>query len=183
MENAQKLGFWIRAHHSKPLTHLKLQKLAFYCYGAALAFDLENEIGTDISFQPWEHGPVNRELWDGYKGFGASPLPTDDLPLVSYSDTTSELLEAVLAVYGKLDAWALRNQSHLEKPWKDSYEKKCEEIDKDELRKHFHAKFYDSAKFPEYLLHASNFAIDGLPSCEYRDIKDLAKRVRQAFGE
>jgi uncharacterized phage-associated protein len=183
MTDANKLGLWIRKNHAGALTHLKLQKLSFYCYGAALAFNRDDEVGNDISFQAWDHGPVNVELWREYKNYGATPIPASLDFTPTYSRETENELIDILSIYSRLDAWSLRNQSHLEAPWQRAYDEKLPEIDKDELRKHFIKKFHAPVRFPEYLLRASNFAIDGIPLCEYRDIRHLAESVRQAFGE
>lgn len=69
----RKLSDWILSRSPEGLTHLKLQKLVFYCYSAAVAHGLEAQIGA-IELEAWEHGPVSRTLWDEYRGCAAEPI-------------------------------------------------------------------------------------------------------------
>jgi uncharacterized phage-associated protein len=181
--NAIKLGLWIRKNHAGALTHLKLQKLAFYCYGAALAFNRDDEVGSDINFQAWEHGPVNVDLWHDYKGFGAMPIPPSSESTPTYTSETEEILIDILSIYGRLDAWSLRNQSHLETPWYTASTRQPPAIDREELRTHFNQKYRSTVRCPEYLLRASNFALDGIPLSEYPSLRELARSLRLAFGQ
>lgn len=74
---ALRLASWIRAHDAAPdaLTHLKLQKLSFYAWGIGAALGYIDELG-DVSFEPWEHGPVNRTIWARYRQHGSGPIAT-----------------------------------------------------------------------------------------------------------
>lgn len=111
MSNADRLALRIAAlAPSKPdrLTHLKLQKLVFYAYGACLAFNEEKEVGADITFEAWEHGPVCRPIWASYRQFGSNPLPPFSVKGQPYSPSVEEVLAEVVDVYGLLSAWQLR---------------------------------------------------------------------------
>ena len=80
MSVSRDFALWIRAKlpaDKLPLTHLKLQKLMFYGYGAALAFDCERALGGKIAFEAWEHGPVNREVWKEYKDHGSRSIDSN----------------------------------------------------------------------------------------------------------
>jgi hypothetical protein len=61
-------------------THLKLQKLTFYAYGAARAFGEQVPV---VRFRNRQHGPVCVEVWERYKYAHAEPVRIDPaLPLV-----------------------------------------------------------------------------------------------------
>lgn len=181
MEHAEQLARWIRSNvDERPdlLTHLKLQKLAFYCFGACLAFDLDAEVGTDITFEAWEHGPVCRPLWSVYRSNGGNPIPRPTGRAVRYSAPTERVMKNVLDVYGLLPAWLLRQESHLEAPWKVAWLQRAP-ISNDALRRHFVAKFKDGpVHLPEYLANSSSSALDGIPTRDYRTLDGLAQFAR-----
>lgn len=186
MYNARDLANWIRATvptDREPLTHLKLQKLIFYCYGAALAFRFESALGG-IAFEPWDHGPVNRDVWKDYRDYRGTPIPSLDRRCApEYPSSAQRHLQDVIDVYGVMDAWSLRQETHLEEPWIKAYNDKLSEIPEDWLRQHFVTKFNPPAEkmvaYPEYLLRASNFALDRVPVRGHRSLHDLAIAVKR----
>lgn len=189
MTPARRLAAWIEANYpyKDALTHLKLQKLMFYCAGVALAFDQESDLGGPIPFEPWGHGPVNREVWRSFRHFKAAPLPTGDefvrlLDVLSdnrtYSATTHNTMFCALKVYGALDAWSLRCQTHLERPWQNAYTGQLKVIDAEAIRGHFRAKYRAGpVSSPEWVLDPGTFKIDGLPVRTHRSLQDLAESV------
>jgi uncharacterized phage-associated protein len=185
MDAAEKLANWIlvRARESDVggVTHLKLQKLLFYVYGAALAFDHDREVGP-VSFEAWKHGPVVREVWRKYHAYGRDPIPaaTNASP---YCDATERDLLDALTVYGALDAWSLRQESHLEQPWIDAFEASETSIPADELRAYFKTKYLGEVRFPRQYLVASNLSIDGIPEHAYATLHDLAAAVTSTRDE
>jgi len=181
MECALTLAQWLIGNHPGPVTHLKLQKLAFYSYGAALAFDQHAELGP-IAFEAWEHGPVNRQIWAKYRGSGREPLARPaELPC--YGAGLSQTLHDVLTVYGSMSAWALRNESHHEAPWEDAYKqvRSGAVIDPAALRAHFTDKLRPGAvKIPGELLRSWSFAVDRIPRQGFASLHDLAEKLRVA---
>lgn len=187
MDNALKLAHWIRArlpYRRELLTHLKLQKLAFYCYGAALGFGVATEVGDDICFEAWAHGPVCRPLWAHYRAHGKGPidfLSEADAP--TYSPAVEELLLDTLKVYGALQAWSLREESHLEAPWQRAYAAAEKVIPSDDLAAHFRAKFVEGeVPFPEYLLFSSSARLDGIPVRGCASLHELASVVHSVVS-
>jgi uncharacterized phage-associated protein len=183
VENAAKLAQWILAnvpYRREGMTHLKLQKLAFYCYGAALAFDCDGDVGSDVTFEAWEHGPVCRDVWQTYKGFKGTVIPwlaADAAP--TYGAEATRRMRDALAVYGAMNAWSLRQESHLEAPWV-AHSKAADVIPTEELRQHFHRKFAaGTVQFPEYLLHGSSAQLDGIPVRGCGSLEELATIVER----
>ena len=187
-EAVSQLASWIIRNYAytqrEPLTHLKLQKLFFYCYGALLAGDLESEVGPEIIFEPWAHGPVNRALYDMFKVKGAKPITADDCghsPI--YSSAVSQVLCDASIVYGAMSAWSLREQTHLEEPWHSAYSRRNRLIDSSRLKAFFKTKFASgSVSAPEYLFGLGSFKIDGIPVQTYRNLHDLAATVQRVFS-
>jgi uncharacterized phage-associated protein len=123
------------------ITHLKLQKLVYYCQAWYLAnFDTPL---FEEDFQAWAHGPVARSVYDRFKGnqwaaleaSGKSRLPSE------YHD----FVAAVYDEYGQFGAKKLEKMTHEEAPWRDVRgslppEARCEDIiPKIEIR-NFYAK-------------------------------------------
>lgn len=176
----QMLANWILSSlPPNTTTHLKLQKLAFYCVGAALAYGCEAGLGGTISFEAWEHGPVSRVLWNTYRDHGAQAIPSPAAP-VGYGEPVRTVLQDVLEVYGVMTAWQLRQQSHLEKPWMDT--PSGSRIGEDAIRTHFRGKFFGNVRLPEMLAQQWSFSIDGMPVLGFPSLHDLARSLRSASG-
>lgn len=180
MAAATDFAKWILVHSaSRPTTHLKLQKLAFYCFGAAAAHDQEGAIG-DLRFEAWEHGPVNRAIYDEYRLFGANVIEPPPR-CREYSTSLSGVLADALAVYGSLDAWSLRQQSHLETPWIEARRASTSEIDPLAIKRHFRAKFRGGhVGYPEYLADTGSFRLDRIPVRGFDSLAELAAAVRRS---
>ena len=139
--------------HYGPMSHLKLQKLLFYCDAYCLAF-FEEELISD-RFEAWVHGPVCRRVYDEMKG--ASVLYTD----MEYSPTegmdedsefeelSSDIKDLITDVLGNLNEWTgyqLEISTHNELPWQEarvgySEAQKCHvEISKETTRTFYRAQ-------------------------------------------
>jgi uncharacterized phage-associated protein len=172
--NAIALAAWL-ARRAQPLDHLKLQKLAFYAYGAALSRDLD-DLG-DLRFYAWRHGPVNLEIYHEHKGLGRAPVPVPAGPGPAYSAEVEDLLGDVVAIYSRLSSWQLREESHLEAPWQRT--PPSAEIPREVIQVHFKAKFARGAvALPRNLLGAWSFAADGLATQTWESLRDLANALR-----
>lgn len=179
-QQAQNLTGWIRAWYpySDALTHLKLQKLAFYCHGIALAHDLAQPFSR-LTFEPWEHGPVCRPIWEQFRHLGSQPLGPPHTQGPTLPPTTTQLLLDVLTVYGALDAWRLRQQTHREAPYLLAWQAKRPYIDPEETRAHFHRLYRRGAVDPpEWLFDGGSFSVDGIPLYRYASIGALADALR-----
>lgn len=106
------------------MSHLKLQKLLFYCDAYHLAyFDGESLIPQD--FEAWIHGPVCREVYNNLKeksllyadlGFDNSYDPAKKIS-ASLNSTQQELIADVLNELTQWTGFELENSTHNELPW------------------------------------------------------------------
>ncbi len=181
--NAVELSKWI-IHNLPPseqedlaLTPLKLQKLLFYCYGISIAkgFDYFSE---SMSFEAWKHGPVSRTVYEKYNN---SPITNE--PYTPFPEDLNLFLKNVLYIYGSLDAWKIRQQSHLEAPWKTAFHKGKLLIDKIEIKNYFAQKYFSNAPIygPEYVFDLSSFTLDGIPTVGYSSFEELAAAAKRIF--
>lgn len=145
-------------------THLKLQKLLFYCYGAARA---HGEAVPFIRFHNWKHGPVCVEVYEYFSSYGSSSLPQPS----GVSSLSGAARDAV-RVYGALSAWQLRNESHLEAPWVET--SLGQEIPDESIVRHFTAKFRDSIQAPQNLAGSWSLSADQLPALRASSLAKLA---------
>lgn len=164
------------------LTHLKLQKLAFYCYGALLAFDLDRQTGK-LLFEAWKHGPVCPDIYARYSEFGREPLPRPTRA-ITYGAQVESVLRDVVNVYGRLAAWQLREESHEELPWQNTFnESERRPIDNESLRAHFRAKFRGPVvAFPERLFGGSSFLLDRIPVPTFLTLAEMSSAATRILG-
>ena len=104
------------------MSHLKIQKILFYCEAYHLAYFDESLI--DENFEAWVHGPVCREVFDSLKDKsilysdltygGESVLPKVDAELIS---TQIQILNDVLGALSKWTDIELEDATHQEAPW------------------------------------------------------------------
>jgi uncharacterized phage-associated protein len=103
----------------KPVSAMKLQKLAFYAKAWHAVWD-DEELFPE-NFRAWVNGPVCYELYERHRGqFSVSDWPTGNASLLTNSET--ETVRSIVDSYGKLSAWELSNLTHSEAPWLDARE-------------------------------------------------------------
>jgi uncharacterized phage-associated protein len=175
---AMRLAHHVLAHTSG-VDHLKLQKLCFYAYGAAIALSPQaaGDLG-EIEFEPWKHGPVSRVVWDAFKTHKAEVIP----PPVGAAELQTEPLRTTLNdaldVYGSMTSWAIRCESHLEEPWLRA-RAEGRKITNDEIRTHFVRKFErGNVTLPSYLAGAASSALDGIPTARFESLGEMARALR-----
>ena len=104
------------------ITHLKLQKLIYYCQAWYLAF--YDKPLFDEPIQAWAHGPVVPVLWHRFKHYGWQAIDPEKLatnPLAELDERARDMIDEVWATYGSLSGSELRRLTHKEPPWKDAY--------------------------------------------------------------
>lgn len=102
------------------LTHLKVQKLLYYCYGHVLA---AHDVRLfDEPFKAWQHGPVLDSIYTEYKQYGRQVLPIVEGPVViELPHSIMATIHEVLGGYGQYSAWCLREMTHNEAPWQKAF--------------------------------------------------------------
>lgn len=117
------------------LSNLKLQKLCHYAQGFALAV-----WGRELFDEPverWQHGPVVSVVYHAYKHWDRARItePTDGEPLAD--EQARELLDAVYKHYSQYSAWALRERTHREPPWKEASQAGADYLSRDTTARFF----------------------------------------------
>lgn len=106
------------------LSHLKLQKLLYYCEAYHLAYFKRSVI--DENFEAWVHGPVCRELYNTLKDLSIihSEVTYDgDKEKVfntitkSFTDEQVNLINDVLDSLCSWSGFELESATHKELPW------------------------------------------------------------------
>lgn len=117
------LGNYILKHYG-PMSHLKLQKLVYYCQAYHLAYFDSPLINDD--FEAWVHGPVSRKLYDSlrnksvlYADIAYSPIDgtDEDFEFDKLTSDQKNLITEVLDTLSKWTAIELERATHREKPW------------------------------------------------------------------
>lgn len=114
--------------HYGPMSHLKLQKLLFYCDAYHLAY-FDRELVSD-KFQAWVHGPVCRKVYDSFKD--KSVLYADisycynegdidvDAEFEKLTSDQKSLLKDVLSTLSTWTGLELERATHSEAPWRSA---------------------------------------------------------------
>lgn len=134
-----------------PMSHLKLQKLLFYCDAYHLAYFDKDLIGE--SFEAWVHGPVNRTVFNGLKDksllYSDLAYQDDGLDVDNqFNLLTSDQKDLIKNILDNLSSWTgieLEAATHHEKPWMEARvgygeADKCNEVISKETTKLFYKK-------------------------------------------
>lgn len=121
---AQLLANYILLKYS-PMSHLKLQKLLFYCEAYHLA-SFETPL-LEEDFEAWVHGPVCREVYNDYKSKavlykdlnfeGNAEAVIEEFEAHQLSTSQKDLLDDVLNTLNSWTAFELESATHNELPW------------------------------------------------------------------
>lgn len=116
------------------ISNMKLQKLVYYTQGLHLAL-YDQPLFLD-EVEAWTHGPVVPAVYEEFKKFGNSSIPTphSTAPL---SDTEAKLIEEVYEEFGQYSAWKLRNMTHAEQPYLEAQKSSSRVISKQSMRNFF----------------------------------------------
>ena len=98
------------------MTHMKLQKLLYYCQGFSLVL-LGHPLFPEV-IEAWLHGPVVPVVYQAFKRYGKAPLERTGLGAIdALTSEEKALIDDVYFVYGGYSAAKLRNLTHSEAPW------------------------------------------------------------------
>ncbi len=123
--NAQLLADYILQKYG-PMSHLKLQKLLYYCESYHLAYFDTSLIPEQ--FEAWAHGPVCREVFNNLKGdsllyadlgFNGGHNPERTIK----SSLNNDQMQLLTDVLSELSTWTgleLETATHKEYPWNEA---------------------------------------------------------------
>ncbi|HFR4168437.1 TPA: Panacea domain-containing protein [Bacillus cereus] len=101
---------------STDVTHLKLQKLAYYAQAWHVTILRRRLFAERI--EAWVHGPVSPDLYSEYRHYGYQSIYGNILGESQFNEQTLGVLNAVWITYGDKDAKELEKLTHSEEPWK-----------------------------------------------------------------
>lgn len=122
-----KIAKWFLQHNSyeqklsgdvEGISNLKLQKLLYYAQGCYLGLYGIKLFEDDIV--AWQHGPVVVDVYYEFKKFHNNSIAFSDLTEIKVDEKAQKVLEWVYEEFGKYTAWALRDKTHEETPWKST---------------------------------------------------------------
>ena len=125
----------ISEEEEKDISHLKLQKLLYYCQGFHLA--IFNQPLFDDKIVHWDHGPVVPSVYKKYKSYGNSVLPALE-GCEKIAPASKNVIDEVLQVYDQFSPWKLREMTHREDPWLQTDD--CQVITHEKLSNYFKAR-------------------------------------------
>ena len=97
------------------VTPMKLQKLLYYVKAWSLVDGEDLVAGT---FARWKHGPVNRDVYAHFKGYGRGPIqPVTLAPDQKPTGDAREFVHFIGNSYARFPAIALSKMTHEEAPW------------------------------------------------------------------
>ena len=123
------------------ITNMKLQKLLYYFQGFHLA-EFEGKPLFSEAIHAWEHGPVVPSVWRKFTYLGRWPIEIapEAMDVDSFTQDQVVLMADVYDVYGQYSAWKLRNMTHEEPPWRNTWNNgagRDDVIPHDSLREYF----------------------------------------------
>ncbi|MCL1922730.1 MAG: DUF4065 domain-containing protein [Propionibacteriaceae bacterium] len=118
MATAQQVLAYMKSLGHSFLGEVQAQKLVYYAQGWNLAWD--GGPLFDEAIEAWEMGPVIRSLRGG---MDSPEQPSEELGL---SDQQQENIRAVVDFYGALTGVELKELTHTETPWAQTYAEKEE---------------------------------------------------------
>ena len=120
------------------VSHLKLQKIIYYCQAWHMVFFGRENTLLDERPQAWVNGPAYPEVYKEYKKDGAyvtDPMTKEDFGVEDVESTLKDLTEklnfsieqtkclnSVISLYGVKDEAQLISYTHCEKPWAEMRE-------------------------------------------------------------
>lgn len=125
--SAREVMTWLLAwadQNDASVSNLKVQKLLYYAQGHYLG-----KYGRPLfndKIEAWAHGPVVPAVYRELKRYGNGAIDVDQVvddnfDWDDFRDVEQHLMR-VWNTYGEYEAWALRNRTHRESPWKTTFD-------------------------------------------------------------
>lgn len=107
-----------------PITNLQLQKVMYFTFKDALINQTYDkkwfDTVYDSPFLVWRYGPVEKDIYETYNIYGASPIIEKNEINPKFNRLNKFIIEKL-----KKDPFVLVNQSHQEKFWEDNKKEIC----------------------------------------------------------
>lgn len=95
-----------------PISNLKLQKILYFLQGEHLA--KMGEPLFDADFEAWQYGPVVRNVYSKYCGYGATDIIMVNKPNEMPEQEVCSFVDPIVKKLCVLDAWELVDKTHTE---------------------------------------------------------------------
>ena len=138
LEIAKRILNYQLLDYTLEISHLKLQKLLFYCQAYHLSISGEPLFEDDILAQ--DYGPVVRSVYENYKKHDSSIISVKkELKSEDISATSIGVISTVMGAYSKFSAIELMGMTHSERPWQEAYARKGKDkiISQDSMKKYY----------------------------------------------
>lgn len=100
-------------------THMKLQKLLYYCQAWSLVWDDQPLFSDRI--EAWANGPVIPGIYQMFRGeYYVNPKSLSIGEPSKLTQQQKETIDAVLTFYGDKGSQWLSDLTHMERPWIDA---------------------------------------------------------------
>lgn len=125
------------------VTPLALQKLLYYTQCFYKAFSDTFLFEEDC--EAWKHGPVYKDIYHQYKGYGHMPIEKNEVTFkdIDLTENEKELLDQIIKSFGCYSGKVLEKMTHSEKPWRiareglSEWESSNEVIKKSDIAEYF----------------------------------------------
>lgn len=129
---------WYCKKQGYSVSNLKLQKILYFVQANFLVTKDEPCFEEDI--EAWDFGPVVPEAYHEFKIFGSSDIPgficRNAEEMILRKDRI--LINEMVNQCAKYSASTLVSITHNQSPWKNAYEKYCNNvIEKEEIKEYF----------------------------------------------
>jgi uncharacterized phage-associated protein len=99
-----------------PLTHMRLQKLLYYCQGWFLG--MRDAALFDDRIEAWTHGPVVPNVYRMFADYDGDPIPRHQgRDAVEIASDHKDFIKRIWDHYKRFSATELRRMTHNEQPW------------------------------------------------------------------
>lgn len=149
LEVARYLLSLVDYERDQTISNMALQKLLYYCQGYYLA--LTGKPLFDDAIEAWQHGPVVNDVYQNYKKYKDKPiakvlLTSEEKKL--FKKNQRDTIEFVFNNYSVYSAFGLREKTHREAPWLETYKegRKHLKIDNNRMLLFFKTKYNNMMK-------------------------------------
>lgn len=136
LEIAKRILNYQLLDYTLEISHLKLQKLLFYCQAYHLSI-LGKPLFED-EILAWDYGPVVSSVYKNYKKHDSSIISVKKkLDSERISATSIGVISTVMGAYSKFSAIELMGMTHSERPWQEAYASEDKIISQDSMKKYY----------------------------------------------